>query len=173
MVGSKENLKRICSFYVSDWHLISMLLPYISNNIDEKTNITNITEKNIKENVVEFISKLNLSEQTEKRILEINWNKEKVYQYKKTHRDITTEIIIISGNKSFIDKINKNIQKYLRKIIKDRNVIILNCYEVLEFNQNIDEILNLHDKVLNTSGEKEIDEVFDGYQCKRDIAINE
>lgn len=173
MESNKERVKRICSFYVSDWHLISMLLPYISSNITEETCITNITEKNLEENVKEFVSKLSLTEETEKRILEINWNKERIYPYRKIHNNIKREIIIISGNKTYIDKMNKSIQKHLKKIIKDREVIVLNCYEVMEFNENISEILNLHDKILNTSGEKEIGEIFDGYQGKRDLAINE
>ena len=33
-----------------------------------------------------------------------------------------------------------------------------------EFNNNIVKILDAHDKVFNTSGEKEIYEVFDGYK---------
>ena len=32
-----------------------------------------------------------------------------------------------------------------------------------EFNINMQEILHNHDKILNTSGEKEINEVFEGY----------
>ena len=86
---------------------------------------------------------------------------------------IKEEMIIISGNKQYIDKMNKNIAKYLNKIEKQRKVTIINCYEVMEFNENIHEILSLHDKILNTSGEKEIGEIFDGYQSKRDSAINE
>ena len=32
-------IKKICSFYVSDWHLVTMLLPYINRQIDEKAKI--------------------------------------------------------------------------------------------------------------------------------------
>ena len=45
-----------------------------------------------------------------------------------------------------------------------KNVTIIDCYEVLQVNQEINKILNNHDKILNTSGEKEISEVFQGYQ---------
>ena len=40
---------------------------------------------------------------------------------------------------------------------------LINCYEVSEFNFNMQDILHNHDKILNTSGEKEIHEVFEGY----------
>lgn len=46
---------------------------------------------------------------------------------------------------------------------------VINFYEVLEFNYNITEILDEHDKILNTSGEKEINEVFEGYEKKKII----
>ena len=29
----KNNIERLCSFYVSDWHLVTMLLPYINKQI--------------------------------------------------------------------------------------------------------------------------------------------
>ena len=173
MGNFQENVKKICSFYVSDWHLISMLLPYISKHINTETKITNITEKDLEDKIKEFISKLNLNKEIQERILEMNWNKKAVYTYRKLDDRIKEEMIIISGNKQYIDKMNKNIAKYLNKIEKQRKVTIINCYEVMEFNENIHEILSLHDKILNTSGEKEIGEIFDGYQSKRDSAINE
>ena len=48
--------------------------------------------------------------------------------------------------------------------LNKENLKIINCYEVTEFNNDIVNILDDHDKILNTSGEKEIAEVFDGYQ---------
>ena len=40
----------------------------------------------------------------------------------------------------------------------------------MQFNSSIKEILEKHDKILNTSGEKEINEVFDGYEKnKQDV----
>ena len=47
---------------------------------------------------------------------------------------------------------------------KNINIKIINCYEVTEFNGNITEILDKHNKILNTAGEKEIEEVFEGYR---------
>ena len=73
MGNFQGNVKRICSFYVSDWHLISMLLPYISKHINTETKITNITEKDLEDKIKEFISKLNLNKEIQERILEMNW----------------------------------------------------------------------------------------------------
>ena len=46
----------------------------------------------------------------------------------------------------------------------------MDCYEIIEFNGSINEILDKHDKILNTSGEKEIEEVFGEYQRKQKIS---
>ena len=61
---------------------------------------------------------------------------------------------------------NKNIEKFLKdnsKKYKEVNIKIINCFEVSEFNINMPEILHAHDRILNTSGEKEIQDVFEGY----------
>ena len=60
------------------------------------------------------------------------------------------------------------IANFLKRI--NKKIKIVNCYEVTEFNTNIKEILDEHDKILNTSGEKEKGEVFEGYS---DVKINE
>ena len=74
--------------------------------------------------------------------------------------------MFINGSKNYIDIANKNIEKFLKensKNYKEIKVKIIDCFEVGEFNVNIKEILDAHDKILNTSGEKEINEVFEGY----------
>ena len=59
---------------------------------------------------------------------------------------------------------NKNIKKWLDKnTLKVKTLSVINCYEVTQFNNSIKEILDEHDKILNTSGEKEIQDVFTGY----------
>ena len=78
----------------------------------------------------------------------------------------TLNVVFINGNKNYIDMTNSNIEKFLKDNatrFKQVNIKIIDCYEVGEFNLNMPEILNSHDKVLNTSGEKEICDVFEGY----------
>ena len=75
-------------------------------------------------------------------------------------------IVFINGNKSYIDITNKNIEKIFKeenKKYKEANIKIINCFEVGDFNTNISDILSEHSKILNTSGEREICEVFEGY----------
>ena len=80
-------------------------------------------------------------------------------------------IILISGNKNYIEIINSNINKWLEKA-NIKSIKIIDFFEVTEFNNNIVNILDGHDKILNTSGEREISEVFDGYQDFKNVANN-
>lgn len=166
-----EKVEKICSFYVSDWHLVTMLLPYINKKIEEKSKITTILEKDIESNIETLVEKLNLKKS--EKILEINWKKQEVKKYsklaqilsKQIDNNATENIILVNGTKEYIDKVNKNLNKYISNLKENKTKIkIINFYEVLEFNYNITEILDEHDKILNTSGEKEIYEVFESYE---------
>lgn len=168
----KNHTKKLCSFYVSDWHLVTMLLPYINKNINEKANIITFLENNIEENIKTLLSRTNLN--NKKEILKINWNSSKIIKYSNLNQKLTNyfnsnnrlNIILINGSLKYIDHVNTSIDKFINKNFNkfnDKKIKIVNCYEVSEFNTNIDEILNTHDKILNTSGEKEIEEVFAGH----------
>ena len=69
----KENIKieKLCGFYVSEWHLATMLLPYVSHKIDDKSKIITILENDIEENIKILLKKLNIK--NEKEIKEIGW----------------------------------------------------------------------------------------------------
>ena len=60
MESSKNNIEKLCSFYVSDWHLVTMLLPYINKQINEKANVITILEKGIEENIKTLIKRLQI-----------------------------------------------------------------------------------------------------------------
>lgn len=167
----KNNIEKLCSFYVSDWHLVTMLLPYINKQINEKANIITVLENDIEENIKTLITKLNLK--NEKKILNLDWKKSNGIKYSAFQEKMNnleekeiTNVIFISGGKDYIDLTNKNIEKFIRdnkEKIEKMKIKIIDCYEVGEFNLNIQEILGKHNKILNTSGEKEICEVFEGY----------
>ena len=170
----KPTIEKICSFYVSDWHLVTMLLPYINKQINEKANIITVLEKDIEENIETLIDKLNLKNR--EKILKINWKKSNGIKYSEIKNKMKEKviedklnIIFINGNKSYMDITNKNVEKSLQensKKYKEINIKIINCFEVGDFNTNIIDILSEHTKILNTSGEKAINDVFEGYEEK-------
>ncbi len=164
-----NNIKKLCGFCINEWHLTTMVLPYISKAIDDNYKVITILENNIEENIKTLIKRLNLK--NERDILKINWKQETAQRYTmiSSKLNIITKsnekyIILINGRKRFIDVANKQIEKWLQKNIKIKNEIkIINCYEITDFNYNITEILDSHDKMINTSGEKEINEIFENY----------
>lgn len=176
MENLKDSIEKLCSFYVSDWHLVTMILPYINKELNEKANIVTILENNMEKNIKTILSKLRLK--NEKRILEIDWKNTKINHYNKVLDKLEKllnnkeeVIIFINGRKEYIDETNKIVEK----VLKDRqekglysHIKIIDCYEVTEFNGNIRDILDEHEKILNTSGEKDIIEVFEGYSKMSD-----
>lgn len=172
MNNQKNKISKLCSFYVSDWHLITMLLPYINKKINEEVEIATVLEKDIQNNVKTLVEKLNLK--NSEKILKINW-KNKSKSIEDIIGDIITKevLIIVNGSKEFIDNSNEEISNYLelnKEKFENTSIKIVDCYEIVEFNGSIVEILDNHDKILNTSGEKEINEVFEDYNKKEKIS---
>ncbi len=172
-----ENIMKLCSFYVSDWHLVTMLLPYISKKVNEETKIATILKDDIKNNVETLVQKLNLK--NEQKILDIDWNSKNGRKYTNINNIIESNIgndilIVVNGDKEYIKSVNENIDKYIEKNIKkiektNTTIKVVDCYEIVEFNGSIIEILDNHDKILNTAGEKEISEVFEDYTKKEKV----
>lgn len=182
MNNNEMLLKKMCSFYVSDLHMVTMLLPYINKKLTNKKKVITILEEDLSNEVDILVSKLTLGEESRKRVLEVNWNNTNLYKYEsmKDYLDTATKkekevYIIIKGLKHYIDNTNASIQKWIseKKDKSEVRINIINCFEVTEFNENILEILNEHDKILNTSGEKEINDVFEGYGKKQEDVLKE
>ena len=175
MKEESKKIEKMCSFYVSDWHLVTMLLPYVSNKVNENVKIVTILENNIEKNIQMLVEKLNIK--NKENILNINWTNLDTEKYseieEKLEKEIvkdTENIILVNGSKDYMENNNANIQKWLQKT-NAKQIKIINFFEVTVFNNHIMEILDEHDKVFNTSGEKEISEVFEGYQKGEKVQI--
>ena len=161
MEGNENNIIKLCSFYISDWHLVTMLLPYINQKVNEEVEIATILENNLEGNITNLVEKLNLK--NKEKILELNWNKFSEKEKIIYNGNSKEKIMIINGDKDFIENKNKRIEKYFKTHKINGTLKIINCYELMGFGGNISEILDRHDMVLNTSGEREIEEVFTDY----------
>lgn len=168
----KGKFQKFCSFYISELHLVTMLLPYVSKEIDEGTEIKPILEKNLEREIKVLITKLNLSPDKNQKIMQINWKKNDLSKYEKLQKFLNEQIktnkkvdLIINGKYEFIEKVNANIKQYKiqnAKKLKEIELNIINCYEVNEF-YSMKEVLDKHDKIINTSGEVEIQAMFPDY----------
>lgn len=166
MENVTKNITKICSFYVSDWHLTTMLLPYINKEIDNKNEISTILENDLENNITVLVERMKMENKS--KILQINWKNEKNLEIENIENILKNkreQTIVINGKKEYIENANKAIEKLVNLNNKNlNNLKILNCYEVMEVSSNFNEILDKHDKVLNTTGEKNIEEVFEGYK---------
>ena len=159
MVYTNDNIKKICNFYVSDWHLAVMLLPYINKEINKGTKITTVFQNNMKNNIETLVRKLNLK--NEKEILQIDWNTKNnsiLERYVKENLSGGEEnLFIINGDKEYVEKSNEKVIEYIGKNKTKKNFIkIVDCYEVEQNEEKMYNIIKMHDCVLNTSGEHNI-----------------
>ena len=108
-----NNLTKLCSFYVSDWHLVTMLLPYINKKINEQAQIATILENNVEENVKKLVEKLNLK--NKEKILNLNWNNK--LSTKEIFNNINNKeiVIIINGTRDYITRQNIKLLRYIQK----------------------------------------------------------
>lgn len=174
MKENENNVSRVCSFYVNDWHLTTMLLPHINRTINENRKVLTILESGIKNNIEELLSKMNLKTETENKILEINWNSKPICKFSEIKNEIQSLLkdvqainIIVDGNEEYIKIANKNIDKVIKNIF-GKKITIINCYEIAKY-KDIGTILDKYNFVLNTSGIKEIKEVFEENKTSKKI----
>lgn len=175
-MGDFNKVKNICGFYVSGVHLITMILPFIRKQIQDKIKTETFFEYNLAENTRTVLNNLIINEEDRQKILDINWKSSKIQKYLSLEKRLKSIInkekeinILVSGSQKYIKEINRMINKFLEKNINKINhkyVTIINCYEVTEFDDNIREILDNNEYILNTSGVHKIEEIFEDYKKK-------
>ncbi len=156
MVNENKNITKVCSFYVSDWHLITMLLPHINKTINERNKVTTILEEDAQEKVEILLNKIKI--ENANNIININWRKKdvsniKIEELKLEETENIDNEIIIAGSIEYINEANELIEDYVKNNDFKGRIKIINCY-LAEENLNIKEILNAHRAVLNTAGER-------------------
>ena len=117
MVVENIQIKRICSFYVSEFHLGMILLPYISQKIERKEPILIVSEKNLLNSIKELVSKVNLKEEIKNQILNLKWNCSNIVEIKDK-----SNIILIGKEKFIEDKVKEIEEKNINEIQ------IIDCY---------------------------------------------
>ena len=136
--------KNFCSFYVSEYHLLTILLPYIDEQISNSKKVQVILEEDMIEYVRKYLKRYEINNMS--KIIKLGWKKEK-----DNSLEINENIdnIIVCGHEEFVEKINLKIND------AKRNLEIVNCYNI-ETLKNLSEVVNGHDFVLRTNGLCEI-----------------
>lgn len=141
MVLEEKKVKNICNFYVSEYHLEIMLLPYISKKIDNEENITIITEFDLESTLNVVIERINLDKDKKEKIKKIGWNIQNIENI------IPNTNVILIGSKKFI---NEKVFELKERQVEKLEIIA--CYNYNEVKNDMKEIVSKYDGMLNTLG---------------------
>jgi len=146
--------EKVCAFYASDYHFEMMSLPYINERIEKNDEIIVITENNLEDTISNLISKMNLQESKKEKILNIDWKNNDLDKFKMIKDNLKNEknsVIFIKGKANYIKNINENIEKWT----KDNTCAkVIDCYDIEEIGEDMNDVMKKYTKILNTSGEK-------------------
>ena len=154
MNKNQETKEKICTFYASDYHFEMISLPYIDKNIEENKEVIVLTENDLDETMKILISKMNLREEKKSKILNLNWKNDDFNKFKAINKNINEQkemVIFIKGKENYIRNVNKNIEKWIEK---SSNIKVVDCYDVEEVSEKIENIMGEYKKILSTKGEK-------------------
>lgn len=136
--------KSFCSFYVSEYHLLTILMPYINEQISNFKNVELILENDMSEHVKKYLRRNEIFNVS--KIIKLNWKKVRSEEIKLKDN---TDIVITCGKEGFIEKVNKKIEYNIN--VKE----VINCYNIESLN-NLENVVKEHDFVLRTNGLCEI-----------------
>ena len=170
-------MNKVCGFYVSSVHLVTMILPYLRERLNNKIKFETFFEYNLTEILINILDKLIINEDDKQKIININWKNTRIKKYSFIEKGLKNlfdnnkeNILLISGSQKYIKETNYILDKFFNKNsnkINNKKITIINCYEVTEFDDNIREILDSHEYIINTSGVHKIEEVFEDYKKKK------
>ena len=143
MAVNKENS---CAFYVSDYHLEMIMLPYINENLKQNKSVYVFTQNNLEDTINTLVEKVNLKNEIKDNILNINWKVDDENKYNKIIEDKKEKIIIIKGNEKYIETINKNINQ----IKQYQPINVVDCYNLQEIGNNANIISKNYKNILTT-----------------------
>ena len=152
MNKNQKTKEKTCAFYASDYHFEMISLPYINKKLDESKEVIVLTENNLKETIKTLVSKINLNEDKKVDILKIDWENNDLNKFKKINEDIKSKkdmVIFVKGKENYIKNINENIEKWTEK---SKNVEIIDCYDMEEISQDMDNIMDQYKFALKTTG---------------------
>ena len=141
MVLEEKKIKNICNFYVSEYHLEIMLLPYISKKIDNEEKIVIITERDLRETIKIVINRTNLESNKKENIINLGWNNQQITKITKDSS------VILIGNEEFISNVSLKLKEE-----QIENLKIIACYDYNEVKDNMQNIASKYDGILNTLG---------------------
>lgn len=145
---------KICSFNVNEYHLVTMLMPYIYEEVNYEKEVITFFEKDLTESYEKVLNTNNLFWRNREVLDKIDWKKlDPKKLSSKFEKCKDNDIVIVAGREEFINRINRLISNF------HTNFTLVNCFEINNFEEDIEKIINNHSKMLNTKGIKEIEKL--------------
>lgn len=133
---------KLCCFTVNSTHAYIIANNFINNEL-ENVKVIYINEKNekierrkIKNIVSKFYKKMN------DKVFYTEWLNEKIindYEFEKF-------VFVVNGKEEFINKVNKYLD------INECEGYIINCYDIFDIKEEVNNIIRTHDFYINTTG---------------------
>ncbi len=127
---SQEN----CSFFVSNAHLLTIILPYIDEKINEGKNVTILSQKDLNEDVKKYLKSV---KKFDKESIRKAFSKNKI-NYENANKDV---VLFVIGDENFIKSISSEELNYER----------IDCYEIGNVS-DIQKIMEKYEYYLRTDG---------------------
>lgn len=130
---------KLCCFTVNTTHACIIANNYITNNLNN-VKIIYINEKDENKKIKNIISKFYKS--IEDRMYYSGWlNEAMLNDY-----DSEEFVFVVHGKETFISNVNKFLE------INNFNGYIIDCYDICEIKSKIEDVINIHDYYMNTTG---------------------
>lgn len=146
---NKETKEKVCCFFASDYHFEMIALPYINTNMDNNKNVKIFSQNDLEKTVNTLVSKINLKDDRKEEILNLDWSKKDNLDSVETIDE--NSVVFIKGEEDYINRVNQKLKENNLDNIK-----VINCYEIDEVKDHVDNIMEKYDRILNTEGEKQI-----------------
>lgn len=151
---------KACNFYVSEWHLLAAMLPFVRDELKIKNRVVILSQDSLKEGMRRIMEKIEIPFYNSNGIEAIEWCQD--YEKIEIQGAVQPIDIFVQGTVNYIDEVNQYLERKLKKVY--REIRIINCYELYDSNPFLYEILDKHDYVFNTGGLKRKEYVFPDYK---------
>ena len=117
--------------------------------MDNNKNVKIFSQNDLEKTVNTLVSKINLKDDRKEEILNLDWSKKDNLDSVETIDE--NSVVFIKGEEDYINRVNQKLKENNLDNIK-----VINCYEIDEVKDHVDNIMEKYDRILNTEGEKQI-----------------
>lgn len=156
MLKKDKTKEKNCLFFASDYHFEMISLPYINKSIKNNKEVIVISENNLENTINKLLLQVNLEDDEKDKILKIDWKNndfDKFKEIKEADKEKRNTIVFIKGKENYIKNVNKNLENWIKD---DNKIEIIDCYDINEIEENVEEIAKKYNNILVTAGMKKL-----------------